>query len=56
MAAAESRPGREELATAHPLDFRIDNAPERLERLGDHWSDVLERKQDLRKALRKAGG
>ena len=46
----------EELATAHPLDFRIDNAPERLARLGDRWADVLERKQDLAKALKKAGG
>jgi len=46
----------EELARAHPLDFRIDNAPERLARLGDRWADVLERKQDLAKALQKAGG
>ena len=46
----------EELADAHPLDFRIDNAPERLARLGDRWSDVLARKQDLQKALQKAGG
>ena len=46
----------DELATAHPLDFRIDNAPERLARLGDRWADVLDRKQDLRKALKKAGG
>ena len=46
----------EELADAHPLDFRIDNAPERLARMGDRWSDMLERKQDLQKALKKAGG
>ncbi|HXF81012.1 MAG TPA: non-homologous end-joining DNA ligase [Usitatibacter sp.] len=46
----------EELAKAHPLDFRIDNAPERLARLGDRWADVLERKQDLQEALKKAGG
>jgi DNA ligase D-like protein (predicted polymerase)/DNA ligase D-like protein (predicted 3'-phosphoesterase) len=46
----------EELAHAHPLDFRIDNAPERLVRLGDRWSDILGRKQDLQKALQKAGG
>ncbi|HEX4333874.1 MAG TPA: DNA polymerase ligase N-terminal domain-containing protein [Usitatibacter sp.] len=46
----------DELATAHPLDFRIDNAPERLARLGDRWADVLERKQDLQKALKNAGG
>jgi bifunctional non-homologous end joining protein LigD len=46
----------DELAKAHPLDFRIDNAPERLAQLGDRWADVVERKQDLRKALKKAGG
>src|SRR5207247_5866812 len=27
----------EELAAAHPLDFRITNVPERLERTGDGW-------------------
>ncbi|HUL97585.1 MAG TPA: DNA ligase D [Usitatibacter sp.] len=43
----------EELATAHPLDFRLTNAAERLARTGDRWSDVLERKQDLVKALRR---
>jgi len=46
----------EELAQAHPLDFRIDNAPERLARLGDRWADIQEAKQDLAKALQKAGG
>ncbi|HUP97176.1 MAG TPA: non-homologous end-joining DNA ligase [Usitatibacter sp.] len=45
----------EELAHAHPLDFRITNAPERLARLGDRWADALERKQDLQKALKKRG-
>ena len=44
----------EELATAHPLDFRIANAIERLARTGDRWRDALGRKQDLEKAL--AGG
>jgi bifunctional non-homologous end joining protein LigD len=41
----------EELAAAHPLDFRIPNAAERLERMGDTWSEALERKQSLESAL-----
>jgi bifunctional non-homologous end joining protein LigD len=43
----------EELATAHPLDFRIANAMERLARTGDRWADALERKQDLEGALKR---
>jgi bifunctional non-homologous end joining protein LigD len=42
----------EELANAHPLDFRITNAPERLAAIGDRWADALIRKQDLEKALK----
>jgi bifunctional non-homologous end joining protein LigD len=41
----------EELATAHPLDFRIANAIERLARTGDRWRDALDRKQALERAL-----
>ena len=41
----------EELAGAHPLDFRITNAAQRLAQTGDRWSDALKRKQDLEKAL-----
>ncbi|HET9471498.1 MAG TPA: non-homologous end-joining DNA ligase, partial [Usitatibacter sp.] len=41
----------EELAGAHPLDFRIGNAIERLARTGDRWRDALDRKQDLEAAL-----
>ena len=41
----------EELAGAHPLDFTIANAPERLARTGDRWRDVLQRKQSLERAL-----
>lgn len=41
----------EELAKAHPLDFRITNAPDRLAETGDRWADVLEIKQDLERAL-----
>jgi bifunctional non-homologous end joining protein LigD len=46
----------EELAGAHPLDFRITNAVERLARTGDRWRDALTEKQDLERALRKAKG
>jgi len=45
----------DELANAHPLDFRITNAPERLAQVGDRWRDALVLKQDLERALRKAG-
>ena len=44
----------EELAGAHPLDFRITNAAERLARTGDRWAGVLDLKQDLAKALGKS--
>ena len=44
----------EELATAHPLDFRMENAPARLARTGDRWNDILERKQDLEGMVRAA--
>jgi bifunctional non-homologous end joining protein LigD len=40
-----------ELAKAHPLDFRITNAPERLARTGDRWRDAMTRKFSLEKAL-----
>jgi bifunctional non-homologous end joining protein LigD len=46
----------EELASAHPLDFRITNAAQRLRETGDRWRDSLERKQDLEKALSRAKG
>jgi bifunctional non-homologous end joining protein LigD len=42
----------DELASAHPLDFRIENAIARLAKTGDRWADALERKQDLERALR----
>jgi bifunctional non-homologous end joining protein LigD len=41
----------EELANAHPLDFRITNASQRLARIGDRWKDALTRKQNLERAL-----
>ncbi len=42
----------EELARAHPLDFRITNVAERLAATGDRWSEA--RKQSLEGALQKA--
>jgi bifunctional non-homologous end joining protein LigD len=44
----------EELANAHPLDFRITNAMQHLARTGDRWRDALEHKQDLERALERA--
>jgi bifunctional non-homologous end joining protein LigD len=41
----------EELAAAHPLDFRITNVTERLARTGDRWREALSRKQSLEGAL-----
>src|SRR5262245_12444198 len=39
------------LAGAHPLDFTITNAPQRLSDMGDVWRDVLDRKQSVERAL-----
>src|SRR2546421_2443556 len=44
----------EELANAHPLDFRLANTAERLAHTGDRWGDVLKRQQSLEKALERA--
>ena len=41
----------EELAGAHPLDFRITNAAQRLAQTGDRWRDALSGKQSLERAL-----
>ncbi|HKU45702.1 MAG TPA: DNA ligase D [Burkholderiales bacterium] len=41
----------EELAKAHPLDFRITNAAEHLARVGERWAQVLQRKQSLENAV-----
>jgi bifunctional non-homologous end joining protein LigD len=43
----------DELAKAHPLDFRITNAPARLAKTGDRWQAALTDKQSLEKALKK---
>jgi bifunctional non-homologous end joining protein LigD len=44
----------EELAQAHPLDFRITNVVERLAATGDRWREALTRKQSLESALQSA--
>jgi len=44
----------EELASAHPLDFRITNVPARLGQAGDRWKEALSRKQSLERALARA--
>jgi bifunctional non-homologous end joining protein LigD len=43
----------DELAGAHPLDFTLANAAQRLARTGDRWQEALTRKQDLERALRR---
>jgi bifunctional non-homologous end joining protein LigD len=43
----------DELAGAHPLDFRIANAAERLAATGDLWRDALKSKQDLERSLNR---
>ena len=44
----------EELAKAHPLDFRITNVAQRLAQTGDRWRDALSRKQSLERTLDRA--
>ncbi len=44
----------EELANAHPLDFTIANAADRLAETGDRWHDALNRKQDLEGLLNRS--
>jgi bifunctional non-homologous end joining protein LigD len=46
----------EELAGAHPLDFRLTNAAQRLAETGDRWSDALKSKQSLEGVLNGARG
>ena len=43
----------EELQNAHPLDFRLTNAAQRLVETGDRWREALTRKQSLERALAK---
>jgi bifunctional non-homologous end joining protein LigD len=44
----------DELAKAHPLDFRVTNVIQRVSKTGDRWGDALKRKQSLERALRGA--
>lgn len=44
----------DELERAHPLHFRITNAPQHLAEAGDRWRDALGCKQDLERALDEA--
>ena len=41
----------EDLERAHPLDFRLTDAPARLARTGDAWAAALTAKQSLERAL-----
>jgi bifunctional non-homologous end joining protein LigD len=44
----------QELADAHPLDFRLTNAVERLAETGDRWASAYGIKQDLEGALKRS--
>jgi bifunctional non-homologous end joining protein LigD len=46
----------EELAQAHPLDFRITNVIERLAAKGDRWRNALTAKQSIERALHQEKG
>lgn len=41
----------EDLAGAHPLDFTMGNAPQRLAKTGDLWANALTRKQNIQQTL-----
>jgi bifunctional non-homologous end joining protein LigD len=41
----------DELAKAHPLDFRMTNVIDKLTRSGDRWHNALKNKQNLERAL-----
>jgi bifunctional non-homologous end joining protein LigD len=43
----------DELAVAHPLDFRLTSVIEKLTQSGDVWRNALKDKQDLQRALTK---
>ena len=45
----------EELEAAEPMDFRLGNVIERLERTGDRWHDALVAKQSLAQAFGSIG-
>jgi len=41
----------EELEAAEPMDFRVYNVLQRLEKTGDRWHDVGSKKQSLAQAF-----
>ncbi|HEX6832605.1 MAG TPA: ATP-dependent DNA ligase, partial [Rudaea sp.] len=43
----------DELAGAHPLDFRLTNVVEKLSKFGDRWRNALKNKQNLEASLGK---
>jgi bifunctional non-homologous end joining protein LigD len=43
----------DELAKAHPLDFTIASAAERLAQTGDRWHDVLKQKRSVESAVKR---
>ena len=45
----------EELESVYPTDFTLRTVPDRLERGGDPWAGILDRKQDLGAVLAAAG-
>jgi bifunctional non-homologous end joining protein LigD len=45
----------EELAKAHPLDYRITNVLNRLEKEGDRWHNAALDKQSLEQVLENPG-
>jgi len=46
----------EELEGAHPLDFTVTNASQRLAETGDRWQDALTAKHNIERALDSARG
>jgi len=46
----------DELANAHPLDFRVTNVINKLTQTGDRWRNALKDKQNLEAALNKNAG
>ncbi len=46
----------EELSEIYPTDFTMDTVPERIEKMGDLWADILQSKHDLRRLLESDGG
>ncbi|MBI4283407.1 MAG: ATP-dependent DNA ligase [Chloroflexi bacterium] len=45
----------DELGQVYPTDFTILSAPQRLSKMGDLWSGILEAKHDLKAILEKTG-